>query len=74
MSSLDTNYGMQSLAIAIGKQARESNAEISLALLNGAVAQAEQIQAHAPAAAPAPQVQAPPVPEGPLGANVDTYA
>lgn len=73
MSSIDTNYGMQSLAIAIGKQARESNAEISLALLNGAVAQAEQIQAHAPAA-PAPQVQAPPVPEGPLGANVDTYA
>lgn len=47
MSSIDTNYGMQSLAIAIGKQARESNAEISLALLNGAVAQAEQIQAHA---------------------------
>lgn len=74
MSAIDTNYGMQSLAIAIGKQARESAGEISLALLEGAVAQAEQIQSYAPAQAPAPNVVAPAVPDGPVGNNVDTYA
>ncbi len=74
MSSVDTNYGSQSLQVAMMKKAEDAQGQIALSLLGGAAqsaatAQAEGAQAAARVSAQA-QVQAP----APADGHIDTYA
>lgn len=70
MSSINSNYGMESLNVAMLKRANDSQGQISLALLEGAVQTAQQVQAQAPVAAVQPVAHV----EGAKGANIDVTA
>ena len=72
MSSVNANFGMESMNAAMLKRQNDSQGKIGLALLEGAVKNVEQTQAQAQANAPAPKVQ--PVVEGAKGANIDIMA
>ena len=72
MSSVNANFGMESMNVAMLKRQYDSQGKIGLALLEGAVKNVEQTQAQAQANAPAPKVQ--PVVEGAKGANIDIMA
>ena len=72
MSSVNANFGMVSMIVAMLKRQNDSQGKIGLALLEGAVKNVEQTQAQAQANAPAPKVQ--PVVEGAKGANIDIMA
>ena len=76
MSSVNANFGMESMNVAMLKRQNDSQGKIGLALLEGAVKNVEQTQAQAQAQAqanaPAPKVQ--PVVEGAKGANIDIMA
>ncbi|MCI6906155.1 MAG: hypothetical protein PUC74_09500 [Succinatimonas sp.] len=72
MSSVNANFGMESMNVAMLKRQNDSQGKIGLALLEGAVKNVEQTQAQAQANAPAPKVQ--PVVEGAKGANIDIMA
>ncbi len=72
MSSVNANFGMESMNVAMLKRQNDSQGKIGLALLEGAVKNVEQTQAQAQANDPAPKVQ--PVVEGAKGANIDIMA
>ncbi len=72
MSSVNANFGMESMNVAMLKRQNDSQGKIGLALLEGAVKNVEQTQAQAQANAPALKVQ--PVVEGAKGANIDIMA
>ena len=72
MSSVNANFGMESMNVAMLKRQNDSQGKIGLALLEGAVKNVEQTHAQAQANAPAPKVQ--PVVEGAKGANIDIMA
>ena len=72
MSSVNANFGMESMNVAMQKRLNDTHGKIGLALLEGAVKNVEQTQAQAQANAPAPKVQ--PVVEGAKGANIDIMA
>ena len=57
MSSVNANFGMESMNVAMLKRQNDSQGKIGLALLEGAVKNVEQTQAQAQANAPAPKVQ-----------------
>lgn len=71
MSEISSNFGMESLNVAMLKRSSDNQGQMALALLEGAVQTSQQIQASAPAA---PQVQPVAHAEGALGANIDTTA
>ena len=71
MSEISSNFGMESLNVAMLKRSSDNQGQMALALLEGAVQTSQQIQANAPAA---PQVQPVAHAEGTLGANIDITA
>lgn len=71
MSEISSNFGMESLNVAMLKRSSDNQSQMALALLEGAVQTSQQIQASAPAA---PQVQPVAHAEGALGANIDITA
>lgn len=74
MSSIDSNYGMESLNVAMMKRSSDNQGKMALQLLEGAAQSVETARANAPAA---PALQSEPVTnvvEGSKGANVNTYA
>ena len=71
MSEISSNFGMESLNVAMLKRSSDNQGQMALALLEGAVQTSQQIQANAPAT---PQVQPVAHAEGTLGANIDITA
>jgi hypothetical protein len=74
MSSIDSNYGMESLNVAMMKRSSDNQGKMALQLLEGAAESVATARANAPAA---PALQSEPVTnvvEGSKGANVNTYA
>lgn len=49
MSSIDTNYGMESLNIAITKRSTDAQGKLALSILEGATQTAKEIQSSSPA-------------------------
>lgn len=64
VTGLDSDYGMQSLAIAVNKKSTDAQAQAALSLLQGAAQSAQQIQAAAPSASSV---------TGALGANINIH-
>ncbi|MGN0916061.1 MAG: hypothetical protein ACI4NE_06900 [Succinivibrio sp.] len=70
MSSINTNYGMESLNVAMMKRERDNQGQIALSILQGAAQTAQTTQAAATqSVTPVANVV-----EGAKGANINTYA
>ena len=59
MSEISSNFGMESLNVAMLKRSSDNQGQMALALLEGAVQTSQQIQANAPAAPAVNTVAAP---------------
>jgi len=74
MSSIDTNFGNQSLKVAMMKRAEDAQGQIALSLIGGAAQSAQTAQAQGAQAASRvtahAQVHAPASADG----HIDTYA
>ncbi len=71
MSSVSANFGSEAMSAAMLKKTTDAQGQMAMALLSGAVQNAQSAQANAPKlATPAVPVQSAPAASG----HVDTYA
>lgn len=71
MSSINSNFGMESLSVAMMKRQSDNQGQIALAMVQSA---AQTAQSTSSLAAPQQTQSVTPVVEGSKGANINTYA
>lgn len=71
MSSISSNFGMESLSVAMMKRQSDNQGQIALAMVQST---AQTAQSSSSLAAPQQTQSVTPVVEGCKGANINTYA